>query len=138
MALQLYFEDSGFAHVKLKDTEFAKEKWRLMRVLLAGCKLPKIKNPSDTQQNKKIQTKGKHTRKWNKNRTTTVDILNLSHSKHTTNVTSDVLQEMLKVREAELSADFPGAVLPPWGTGSLQRAAKWCISLRFCTDQALS
>lgn len=90
MALQIYFEDSGFAHVKLKDTEFTEEKWRLVRVLLAGCKLPKIKNPSDTQQNKKFQTKGKHTRKLNQNRTT-VGILNLSHSKHTTNVTSDVL-----------------------------------------------
>lgn len=49
MSMQLYFEDSGFAHIKLKDNEFTEEKWRLMRVLIAGCDRQKRKNPSEKQ-----------------------------------------------------------------------------------------
>lgn len=37
MSLQLYFEDSGSAHIKLKDNELTEEKWRPVRVLIGGC-----------------------------------------------------------------------------------------------------
>jgi len=37
MSLQLYFEDHGFAHKKMKDHEFTEDKWRKVRVLIAGC-----------------------------------------------------------------------------------------------------
>lgn len=72
-------------------------------MLVTICK--KKKNSSDTVEEKtqgEKKEKKKHKQKWNKNGTTIMGILNLSHSKHNTSVTLDVLQEILKVREAEV------------------------------------